>query len=129
MVIIKPPGAGGEAGTEATYTCSASLSVGQIVYVSGSNTVDLADNTNINTVPCIGMIISKPTSTSCTIKNTGEVTNLTGIIPGQKYYVGSGGAITDTPPTTTNTITQIVCVGVKNDTILLTLSYNFVENK
>jgi len=129
MVVIKPPGAGGDAGTEVAYSCATIIQKGDLVYISGNDTVDKADNTNLLTVPCIGMVDRKQSPTICIVKNAGEISGLSGIIPGQKYFVGTNGDITTTPPSADGTIVQIIGVGVKSDTILMTLSYNFVQNK
>jgi len=130
MVVIKPPTVGGEAGTEVIYNCASGIKKGDVVYISGIDTVDLADNNNLTTVPCIGMVESKPSSTTCKVKNSGEIEGLAfSITPGQKYYLGTAGGVTTTPPTASNTIVQIIGVGVKTGVMLMTLSYNFVQNK
>lgn len=115
-------------GVENSFNCATTVNVGDIVYVSGNNTIDKADNTNINTIPCIGIVGSKPTATTAIVKSSGKLSGFSGIIPGQRYYVGTNGTMITSPPIAVDSITQIVAIGLDNTTILMTISYNYVEN-
>lgn len=123
MAIIQPPSTTGE---ELQYDCSSSVVFGKLVYIDSNNNVNLADNTNINTTPCIGMVISKPTTLSCIVKTNGEIEGLSGITPGQRYFLGTEGDITSTPPTESGSIIQVIGIGTKSDSLLLLLDYSII---
>jgi hypothetical protein len=49
-----------------------------------------ADITNLSLMPVVGIITTKPTSTTCTVQTAGYV-QLAGLEPGQRYFVGPDG--------------------------------------
>src|SRR5688572_8890556 len=55
------------------YACPMSAAVLQLVYVSGAGAADLADATDVNKMKNVQFIASKPTSTSCTVQDRGEL--------------------------------------------------------
>lgn len=96
-------GGGGSAETvESEFTCTATETVGDVVYIFGSNDVRQADATALSTsAATVGIIISKPTATTCVVVTDGEAAVFGGLTPGAIYYVakGSPGDITATPIT------------------------------
>lgn len=101
---------------QGTYTCLSGDAVGDWVYISAASTVAKADADDTAKLPVIGVIVSKPTATSCVVQTTGQVT-LSGLTEGSIYYLsGTAGAITATPVTD-----HAVPVGVAKSTTVLVL--------
>lgn len=82
------------------YTCLTTDDIGEWVYVSAASTIALADADGSGTYPALGVIVAKPTTTSCTVRVAGLVTGLSGLTAGAVYYLDTtAGGITATPPT------------------------------
>lgn len=81
-------------------TCLSGDAVGDAVYISAANTVAKADADDTAKIPAVGLIVSKQSSTSCTVRFNGLVTGLTSLTAGAIYYLSAtAGAITATAPT------------------------------
>jgi hypothetical protein len=82
-----------------------------LVYITGNNTVDKANATSIATVPAIGFVTLKPTTTSCLLTYYGEVAGFAGLIPGAIYYLSTTvGLMTTTAPSASGDVVQKVGV-------------------
>lgn len=84
-----------------TRNCLVSATIGDLVMESSTtiNTVDVVtDNTDIR--PVFGIIISKPTTTTCVILLLGVIAGFGGLTKGRKIYLSTSGSLTSTPPTT-----------------------------
>lgn len=81
-------------------TCLSGDAVNDFVYVSAASTVAKADADDAAKIPAVGMIVSKQSSTSCTVRVSGLATGLSGLTAGAVYYLSAAtaGAITATPP-------------------------------
>jgi hypothetical protein len=80
------------------YTCIASVSVGDWVYKTAvNNTVGKADANNV--LPVIGIVASKPTSTSCIVQAGGTIGVFSGLTAGTQYFAAKGnpGGMTADP--------------------------------
>lgn len=88
---------------------SLGMSVGDVVYVSGSNAVAPADASSDSTMPCRGMVVGTGAGT-VDVRTHGYVTGLAGLTPGADYYVSASapGAITSTAPSNTGEWVQKV---------------------
>lgn len=126
----------GGGGTSQTFSflanCPATLSIGDMAYISGpmSNDlyqVDKVDVTNYSKMPAIGIVTAKSSSTVCSVMTLG-VHDSTDITPGTKYYVGVSGRITSTPPQSSlvgqPVFIQIVGVGMGATKLLFQPSLN-----
>lgn len=101
---------------QANFTCASDLAVGDWVYVSTGDTVAKADADDTSKLPVIGVIVSKPTTTTCVVQMTGQVT-LSGLTAGAIYYLSAtAGAITATAPTN-----NAIPIGVAKSTTVLVL--------
>lgn len=103
---------------QGTFTCLSGDAAGDWVYISAANTVAKADADDTAKLPVIGVIVSKPTttSTSCVVQTTGQVT-LSGLTAGAIYYLsGAAGAITATPVSA-----NAVPIGIAKSTTVLVL--------
>lgn len=86
-------------------TCLSGDAVGDAVYISAASTVAKADADDTSKIPAIGLIISKQSSTSCTVRVSGLVTGLTSLTAGSIYYLSTtAGAITATAPSAPNAV-------------------------
>lgn len=85
------------------FACPSSVTVGDAVYVSGSNAADRANAVAAVTVPAVGIVVDKPTPTSASVVYSGEASVFSGLVPGGTYYVSWGnpgkitGAVTGVP--------------------------------
>lgn len=90
-------------GTPGTiWDCTETVQVGDLVYQSDANKVDQADASSSDTMPGIGFVFEKPTSTTCLVSATGEISGFTDLEPALLYYGSTTpGKIqphTDSPP-------------------------------
>jgi hypothetical protein len=74
-----------------------------LVYFSGPKvgtvyTVTKIDPTDWSKMPAVGVIIYKPTTTTCVLQFEGEVTT-SGLVTGKCYFAGTGGVLSATPVT------------------------------
>ena len=104
------------------FTCTATEAVGDAVYVSAANTVTQAVCDSATTMPAIGIIQAKPSSTTCYVCFSGIVDGFTGLTPGAIYYVDeTAGGITATKPTDTDPayLNQVVGVAISTTELLV----------
>jgi hypothetical protein len=97
------PGGGASGGSASTIegVCEASLQIGQFVYLSGNTVagkrIFSACSALVKaTLPAVGIVASKPTSTTCKIATVGVVTipASAALMLGQIAYVGVDGFAT-----------------------------------
>jgi len=87
-------------GSGVVRSCDSGLAVGDLVMESESisNGVDkVTSNSDKRSV--IGYCIGKPTTTTAEILLAGEIDGLSGLIKGEKVYLGTDGTFTTTKPT------------------------------
>jgi len=90
-----------------TYTCPSSVAIGHAVYISGAGAVDLADADNLSRVPCVGVVVAKPTVTSCIVQYYGELPGFVGLTPGDTVYLSkTPGGVTQTAPSAIGDLVQ-----------------------
>lgn len=125
MSVIKKKASGTASTTsiELDFTCSASESVGEAVYISGNGAVSKADKSSISTAKVVGFISSKPTSTTCKVRLNGLLSGLTGISFGEVYFLDTNGTITTTPPTTG--VLSKVGLGYNTTSIVINIDNNY----
>lgn len=92
-----------------TYTCPATVAVRDVVAVTAANTVDKADADDAAKRPAFGIVVSKPTATSCVVRFMGELSGFAGLTPGATYYLSTTpGGIVSSPPTGSGVLRQVV---------------------
>jgi hypothetical protein len=93
-------------------TCPATVSIGDVVYISGSGAVDKAFAAPPTPTPdAIGFVTKKPTATTCRVENNGLSPSIyVGLVPGSTYYLSdvTPGAITLVPPSASGSTVQEV---------------------
>ncbi|MBD3261221.1 MAG: hypothetical protein GF334_05980 [Candidatus Altiarchaeales archaeon] len=102
------------------YTCDTGVSVLEFVYFSASGTVDEADSTDTAKIPAIGVVVNKPTTTSCLIAHEGEIEGFAGLTAGSSYYLTSTGGLSSTAPSTPGEVVQRVGIATSATTLFLT---------
>ena len=108
-------------------TCPSDVAVGDAVYFTGPSAVDLADALSVSTAPAIGLVFSKPTTTTCIVMLEGEFTGLSGIVTDATYYLDdTAGDVTTTPPSAPGEVVQPLAVGKNTTTLILTPNRNYV---
>lgn len=95
-----PFASGGGGGNDSSVLiCSASVNLNDAVAITASASVDQAENDNVARRPAVGLVVSKPSATSCVVRYAGELPGFVGLSPGSTYYLGATlGTITSTPP-------------------------------
>lgn len=98
------------------FTCAASVAINDLVYqdsVNQSTAVECTDNTTVQ--PTIGVVIDKPTTTSCEVLVLGIQEGYTGLSIGSKIYLDTDGTVTTTKPS--SGYMQVLGTAVATDTI------------
>jgi hypothetical protein len=72
---------------EDIYTCGSNVGVGDFVFLDGNNTVGLADASSMLTMPCLGVVKSKPHVLEAIVQYLGDAPLFTGLEPDTNYYV------------------------------------------
>jgi hypothetical protein len=129
-IVIAPTGGGGgskfDASDPGAYSVPPGSIIGSLVRASGNFSCLLADYTGQATMPCMGMIIAKPTPVTATIGYNGELTGLVGLVAGTAFYCGVG-VMTSTPPTNAQSgyIAQPVAIAINASTVMFNPSLNY----
>lgn len=118
--------------------CPAGVSVGQAVsitgpIVSGSLQVDTSDPAAAPYDSAIGVVKSKPTSTTAVVQMGGVMKSLSGLTPGGTYYVGTDGGLSKPgdanfpdPVPGTKVHRQIIGIATSTDQMLVVPGTPFV---
>jgi len=110
------------------YTCNSNVQVNDLVYFDVSEVIQRSTNNDNATLPVIGIVRSKVSDTECLLQFTGERTGFSGIVPNQRYYLSTNGAITATAPSTSGTAIVPIGIGKNTGTIELRLSLQLIKN-
>lgn len=114
--------------------CLASDVVGDCVYISADAIatviqVTKVDATDVLKMPVRGIIVSKFSSTVCSVVYYGAV-SLTGIVPplstGKRYFAGASSKPTAVPPTRP-TFIQVVGIALDSSRLLFDPSPNLIK--
>jgi len=71
------------------YNCPGTVNVLDVVYLTGADLVDAADADDHTKQPVIGVVVSKPSFTTCWVQYSGELAGFIGLIPGATYYLST----------------------------------------
>jgi len=108
------------------YTCPAATAVGDLVYISANDTVARANATSTATMPIVGFVYVKPTSTTCGIKQEGEIGGFSSLTAGTQYFVAnSDGGITSTAPSGSGNVVQRVAIARNTTTLVIRINENY----
>lgn len=95
-------------------TCPEATDILDAVYISGDLTVALARSDAYATASVFGFVLSKESSTKCTVVTSGILDGFTGLTAGKQYFLSKQyyGGITDTVVTGTNSIIMRVGIAI-----------------
>jgi len=108
--------------------------VGDFVYVTGDviatrKQVTKADISDFGKMPAVGMIVHKPTATTCTVQWIGEVGGVyNSLVPNRVYYLGADARLTLTPPASGSSL-YVQRVGMAVGASIVLLVPNFALTK
>lgn len=107
VAIPGPPGPAGPAGASGADVrnaiCPSGVAVDDLVYITGDEVggalqVDTVDIDDPAKMPALGVVLTKPTATTCTVHLRGELTGLSGLTAGAPVFVGTNSQLTTTVP-------------------------------
>lgn len=110
--------------------CLGTDALGDFVYITADEAANLFNVTKVDvddstTMPAIGVIIEKPTLSTCLVMTFG-VLAATGLTPNARYWVDTDAQITATPPTRAsgvNRVVQVVGIALSSTKLLLRPDY------
>lgn len=110
--VTSPPG---------FFTVPVGVSILDLVYVSGSDAMDAADNGSLATAPVKGIVIDKPTATTATVQYLGHVSGFAGLSAGADLFLGTAGGYVTAGglPTAPGSVIQKIGEALDATTILL----------
>lgn len=121
----------GAAATTFTASCLLTDAVGDCVYMTGDYSVARADITDASKVPAVGVIISKPTTSTAIVRTHGEITGVyTGLVSGKVYFLGATGVPVVSPPVAgLNPFVYIQKIGlaISSNVLLVTPNFSLVK--
>lgn len=102
--------------------CLAGDAINQFVYVV-SNTLSVPDVTKVDplvpaTMPAVGVIVQKPTPTTCLVQVSGQITSFSPVVAGAWYYINSTAFPVAGPPAFP-ALQQVIGVGLDTARLLL----------
>jgi len=109
------------------YTVPGTVLLHDVVYSTGAGTADRTTSSDVSKVPCLGIVVQKPDSTTAVVQYVGEVTGLVGLTPGAVYFLSNlAGQITTTAPTADGSVVQRIGVAKDATTLMLTIDPTYV---
>jgi hypothetical protein len=123
-------GSGGAASslTSAVYSCPVSVNLLDAVFLASADNVDQAASNIVTDRPCVGVVIAKPTATTCEVQYGGELAGFVGLIPGDTYYLSTTpGVLTNVPPSTPGEIVQEVGFARNATTLVVLIERDFTQ--
>jgi len=105
----------------APYACGVGINVGDAVYITAADTIDLADASDPAKRPMIGLVVLKPTPITAVVRYLGEVGGFAALTPNGRYWLSDSvpGALTATRPTAVGSDAQLVAVARNATTLVL----------
>lgn len=103
--------------------CTPAEVVGDFVYISSPKVADRdqvrkADPSDYDKLPAVGVIISKPSSTTCLVQWMGETPAIfSGLSAGELYFLGADAKLAEVPPApvSKDMFVQVVAVALSED--------------
>lgn len=103
--------------------CTTAEAIGDFVCISGPQVsnrdqVAKADPADYDKLPAVGVIISKPTTTTCMVQWMGETPAIfSGLSAGEPYFLGADSKLAEVPPppVSHDMFVQVVAVALAAD--------------
>ena len=123
----QPEGAGDDVGD---YTnLPGAVALRDVVYISGADTVALADADDPAKVPAIGVVVAIIDPTNCRVQLQGEVGGFGGLVPNTDYYLDTAaGGITAAPPIAPGSIVQKIGRARDATTLVVETDLDYLVN-
>jgi len=111
------------------YSCPPTVALHDWVYLAAADAVDKASATD-ETKVAIGLVVDKPTTTSCLVVNEGEFSGFTGLdVTKTSYYLAeAAGQMTGVSPVAPFTITQRLGYPRNTTTFVVMVDRDYVVN-
>ena len=102
------------------YTVPVGVTVGDLVYITGTDAADKASNAALATMPVAAVVIAKPTTVTATLLYSGRASGFAGMTPGAMQYAGVNGARIESGslPSAPGSVIQQVGVAVSADQMI-----------
>lgn len=123
-------------GTIVSITYGESITIGAALYTKSDGSVANADMTSIATgkIPCVGVALATASSGTHdvllvgTYKDSTKWTGGTALTVGGVCYLSTSGGITQTQPSATDNVIQVLGVAIASDTILFNPTYSYITH-
>lgn len=116
----------GGTGAEGIYNTNAGIKLWDVVYLSGSDTINKASSDNPSFEPVVGFVSAINLNNTATVRYNGEISGFSGLQIGQKYYIGSTpGTITVDPPSDSGQTLQKVGFAKNSTTLVIIIDLDF----
>lgn len=81
-------------------TCAAGVALGEFVRLTGNAgpEVEAADAYVQAKIPSVGVVVAKPTATTCQVRTVGPAAVFAGLIAGKVYWLNASGGVAAAPP-------------------------------
>lgn len=124
LPVWAPPGA-----TPLVVSCPGTVAVGDVVYITGSNTVDQASAGSLATIPVVAFVSAKPTAVTAVLHLHGPLGGFVGLTPGAGYFVSivPGGMTATVNSYVPGNVVQRVGTALTSTTLLVSISPDYTE--
>ena len=111
---------------QTVYTCPAAVDLRDAVHIVNPGVVTIADKNDPANLPVIGLVVAKPTTTSCIVRTIGFLEGFTGLAEGETYYLGADGKITNTATTTSGEALYVMGVAKSSSKLELRIGSDYI---
>jgi hypothetical protein len=108
------------------YNCPSGTDIRDAVHIVSTGVVAIAAKSDAANLPVIGLVVAKPTTTSCIIQTLGYLDGFTGLSVGDTYYLAEDGKITNTPTTTTGEALYVIGVAKSSSRLELRIGSDHI---
>lgn len=102
--------------------------VNRLLRVDGAGNYVLSDNTSQTQAEVFGIVSAVQDANNFSLLFNGMVTTLSGLSPGQLYYLGSSGVPTLSPPTSIGSVSKPVYLAVSSTSAIFINMRGFVNS-
>lgn len=117
--------------------CTTAEAIGDFVCISGPQVsnrdqVTKADPSDYDKLPAVGVIISKPSPTTCLVQWMGETPAIfSGLSAGEPYFLGADSRLAEVPPPPAmrDMFVQVVAIALSDDRVYVRPEGNLTLRK
>jgi len=112
--------------------CGVSVQLNDFVYQNGGGVLMRARASALTTMPCVGIVVDKPSEEFCRIAQSTILEGLTGIVNRKKYYISISlpGKVQNYAPYDDLQVMQYVATGLGSDKLMVHIDpTNFVVRR